>query len=572
MLRKTCSRNTTQANAFVAKSVCTNTQPLLTALQVAPNCDGALPHMRHTFSVPYAGLLELQMHLPSITSFLHSQLRQHGADAAELWTDSDAMHIVMRTTHQAGKMRLLALLSILSVHVHKASMVILFPSTEAQHQFRQHVDTACAQAEQALAVPMLPKLLASACDQTPAHTDTTMTGAVMLHEQHTTLDCGTPITVIRSQTSQLSAASPADNAALHDLQHLHPDKSPQRYMLCIVDHDLCTSDKQLLNFWTHLQQQQQHAHGLEQTAHGASSEAVLLSKPFDHLGSLWRIVSMTHSMPGLASTLTGSKEPGFRTHLVQTQLPQGCTAHPMMMPEEEREMSGIQRRITPLSAAVTVQQAQLRNQGLMPWYASHPSLLQWVSILTEEGASRPNSADPKLMLVVGATHPTLVDQIIDHAEASSLSLTVLELADSTQGTGILTASSDCFARVADALDSTLLAAADTKDQHLSGSRRQAPPAKLMLPKQASPADPVSAMCSASASAAAAQGKPIHGIVLLSGETLQRLQAIQPSHAVTDLYLCDLGEAGSPDSTAPLSQMAACTLHAVTAHLCGVFPR
>ena len=514
--------------------------------------------------------------MQNLTSYLHNQLRQHGADAPELWTDSELnMHIIMRTTHQAGKIHLLAMLSILSIHIHRASIVILFPSKDAQQQFSQHANTLQAQTQQALMGLKMTTPVASSPAQHPANSDTPTSTEVMdgfmLHEEHLILECGSHVTVMSPP-----AASPEEDASQSDSQHQHPraHKLSRRFVLCIADHDLFTSDAQLLRFWTQLQrQQQQQTIGLEQTQ-DVKSAAMMGSNPFDHLGSLWRIVSMTYSLPGLASSLTGSQEPGFSTHLIQTRLPKGCTGHPLMLPkEEDQEMSSLQRRIAPLAAAVAVQQEQdkKRNASMTTWYGSHPSLLQWLSRIAETAASSPKSrADCKMIMAVGAPQLPSVDHIIEHAEASGLLLTVLEL-DSAEGAGMLTASPDCFIAVAAAFDPTMLASSPM-GQQASGLLHGICAPKLMLSGCSFPAKLVSAACAASASAAAAVGKPIHGIVLLAWETLQRLGAFEPAHALTDLYLRDLAEAAAPDSTAPLSQMAACGLHAITRHLCGTLPR
>ena len=525
------------------------------------------------------------MQMQNLSSYLHSQLQQHGTDASELWLDSDAMHIIMRTTHQAGTMHLLAWLSILSVHIHKASTVILFPSTEAQQLFKQHADSARAQAHQVSMAPSAAVMtsLTSALGQGPIHegTTTSMPGSVdgfTLHEEQLTLECGSPVTVMSPQASQQSTAPLPEQASLQDShQQPQPIKPPRRFVLCIADHDLCTSDAQLHSFWANLhrqqqqQQQQQQQTIRQENTQAGKSAAMLLSKPFGHLGSLWHIVSMTYSLPGLASTLTGTKQPGFSTHLIQTGLPKDCTTHPMMLPAEQKR-SGIQRRITPHSAAVASQQAQDKNTSLVTWYGSHPGLLQWLTSLTEATASSPcAAADPRLIMVVGAPQLAFVDHIVEHAEASGLSLTVLEL-DSAEG-AMLTASSDCFTVVADSFNFTVLAP-DTKGRQATGFLPGVCAPKLMFSKRTSPAERVSAMCDASASAAAALGKPIHGVLLLSWEMLLRLPATKPAHtrAVTDLYLIDLAEAIAPGSKAPLTQMAAYGLHAVTHHLCGVCPR
>ena len=516
----------------------------------------------------------LSIQMEDLTSYLHNQLQQHGADAPGLWTDSQSvMHIIMRTTHEAGKTHLLAMLSILIVHIHRASIAILFPSKDAQQQFSQHTDTLQTQTQQALLGPNLTPPFYSPLGQHPANTDApTATEAVddlMPHEEQLTLDCGSHVTVMSPPVSL-----PEEDASQSESRHhqAHADQPPHRFVLCIADHDLYTSDAQLQGFWTHLhpQQQQQQAVGQEQIP-AVKSATTLLSKPFGHLGSLWRIISMTYSLPGLASSLISSQEPGFSTHLIQTRLPKGCTGHPLMLPEEEdQEMSSVKRRVAPLSAAAAVQQEQHkdRNASLATWYGTHPTLLQWLANLTETAASSP--ADPKLIMAVGAPQLPSVDHVIEHAEASGLLLTVLEL-DSAEGAGMLTASPDCLTSVASAFDPTMLAL-DTNKQQASSSLHGLGAPKLMLSGHSSPAEMISAVCAASASAAAAVGKPIHGIVFLSWEMLQRPGVVEPAHAVTDLYLCDLPEAAAPDSTAPLSQMAACSLHAVGRQLCGAFPR
>ena len=554
------------------------------------DCDASFSDLHHTCHLSHPTAFSMHLtcsshteltfaglsnQMQDLTSYLHDQLQQHGADAPELWIRSEAnMHIIMRTTHQAGKTHLLAMLSILSVHIHRASVAILFPSKDAQQHFSHHADTLQAQAQQAMIQPKQTPPVASPLGHQSANTQTpSATEAIhgfMLHEEQLTLDCGSHVTVMSSP-----ASLPEEDASYDDSHHhqAHADKCPQRFVLCLADHDLCTSDAQLLRFWTHLQwqqqQQQQQTVGQEQNQ-AVKSATMLLSKPFGHLGSLWQIISMTYSLPGLASCLTGSQEPGFSTHLIQTHMPKGCRAHPLMLPEEEdQEVSSVQRRIAPLSAAVAVQQEQdkKRNASQATWYGLHPSLLQWLSSLTETAASSPKlPADPKMIMAVGAPQLPSVDHIIDHAEASGLLLTVLELES-----GMLTASPDCLTSVASALDTTMLAP-HTKGQQTSKHLHRFCAPKLVLSGHTLPAKKVSAVCAASASAAAAVEKPIHGIVLLSWEMLQRLGVFEPTHAVTDLYLCDLAEAVAPDSTAPLSHMAACSLHAVTRHLCGAFPR
>ena len=525
----------------------------------------------HHTELSFAGL---SIQMQDLTTYLHNQLQQHGADAPDLWTDSEAnMHIIMRTTHQAGKRHLLVMLSILSIHVHRASIAILFPSEDAQQQFSKHTDTVRSQIQQALMQPQLAPSVIPPLGQHPANTRTssaTMDGC-MLHEERLTLNCGSHVTMM--SPSELMLVEDTSQNKSHHYQ-AHADKPSQRFVLCIADHDLCTSDAQLLEFWTHLQgQQQQQTVGQEQTQI-VKSAAMLLSKPLGHLGFPWRIISMTYSLPGLASSLTGSQEPGFSTHLIQTRLPKGCRAHSLMLPaEEDQEMSSVQRRMAPLSAAVAVQQQQdkRRSASQATWYGSHPSLLQFLSNLTETTASSLMSpADPRMIMAVGAPQLPSVDHIIDHAQVSGLLLTVLEL-DSAEGAGTLSASPECLTSVVSAFDPTMLAP-DTKGQQASRFLEGLCAPKLVLSGHTSPAEKISAVCAASASAAAAVGKPIHGIVALSWEILQRLGAVEPWHAVTDLYLYDLTEVVAPDSPAPLSQMAACGLHAITRHLCGAFPR
>ena len=502
--------------------------------------------------------------MQNLADYLHNQLNQYGADAPELWNDADAVHSVIRIVHEAGKMRLLALLSLLSAHMHKASTAILFSSTDAQNSFKQHVEEVCLQAHQALSSATM-----------------SATPAALLHQEYLTLECSTSVAVITHALQPPAASPPPLSSAVgHPLCQPEGNCQPERLLLCIADHDLCTSDSMLRQFWGHLhQQQQQHSKQQQQPQQSAASShtqtqaSALLGRPSGHLGRLWRIASMTYSLPGLASTLTGSQEPGFSTHFIHTGLLKHCTAHPMMMPEEQ-DMKEVQRRVTPQAAAAAVRHAQdeQNDHCAATWYASHPGLLQWLAILTETAAVTGSalSSDSKMIVVIGAAESLAVDPIVDHAEASGLNLAALEL-DSADGLSMLTTTPDSFLAVAGAVDPAVVMAG-TKEHCTAGFQQGRAAPKLVLSQKASAQDRIAAVCAAAASVSTAEAKPIHSILLLSWESALKLQSIMPEQILTDLYLCDLAGALGPNSTAPLTEMAAAALHAVSRHLCGVFPR
>ena len=500
--------------------------------------------------------------MQQVTSFLHKQLQQHGIDTPELWSDSDAIHLVMRVTHQDGKIHLLALLSILHALIHRIPTVILFPSTEAQQHFRQLAEEAASEAQQLV---------------TESASADTSAPAALLHQEQFTFIPGCPVTIICPQALHPNTLAPPEDLPSVNAQHQARDQCPAgRVVLCILDHDLCTSDAQLHQFWGHLcqqQQQQQKSTTGQQPHEAGQSAASLLGIAFGHLGSLWRIVSMTVSLPGLASTLTGTSEPDFSTHFLQTTLPQGCTAHPLMLPQQQ-DMRAVQRRFTPATPAVSAQHAQHEEDELqgITWYSLYPGLLQWLTILTES-ANGTHSADGKLIMVVGKSRATCTDDVASHAQASGLSLVALELdvrgsSGREQVQSMLTTTPKCFRHFVEALHPSMLAPLD-KASLLAGFQKEGSGAKLLVETlDSTPQQEITAVLQASASAGLTQHKVIHGIVFVSWATLGSLQAMRPMPGLTDLYLCNMADAVAPDSQAPLTAMAAHALQAVSTHLCG----
>ena len=522
-----------------------------------------------------SGLQTQQMQ--QVTSVLHNQLQQHGVDTSELLSNLDAIHFVTRVIHQDGKIRLLALLSILHALIHRTPAIVLFPSTEAQQHFRQTAETLSFEAQQSAT--------ASASAQESA-----AAAAALLHQEQVNFIQGCPVTVIHPQSSHPTTLSSTQDVPLINDQHqTHAQSHAGKVVLCILDHDLCTSDAQLQKFWGHLrrckqqqqqqQQQQQHQTGIagQQLYKAGHSVASLLSTTFGYVGSLWRIVSMTISLPGLASTLTGTSEPGFSTHFLQTVLPKGCTAHPLMLPQQQG-MHGVQRRVTPSLATPSQLQAQDKHGGSerITWYSLYPGVLQWLACLAESAASSTHSADAKLIKVVGNSHASCTDRIVSHAQASGLSLVALELDSRAKFGGaqvqsMLTATPDCFPHFVEALHPSMILPLD-KASLLDGCQKGGSAAKLALHPESTSLQKTTAVLQASASAGLAQHKVIHGIVFLSWETLGSLQAMRPVPALTDLYLCNLTDAVAPDSKAPLTAMAANALQAVSTQLCNAHPR
>ena len=478
------------------------------------------------------------------------------------------MHNILRVTHQAGKLRLLALLSLLSTCVHQASVVILLSSRRSQQQLLQSVQAVSNDIRHIwadTAAESVSALAADAQDYTndnPQQQHPSLPHWDYMHAEALTLSCGSIVVAVRVASP---SHTPTSNA---------PGPNP-KFVFIVADHDLCTADSHLRRFWGHLheQQQQPQQHMQEQQQQQINQPAAtLLNTAFGHLGWLWRMVSTTYSLPGLASTLTDLPELGFSTHHIQTALPADCIAHPMMLPAD-LDMHEIQRRVVP-PAAATVLQLKQSNEGnfTSPWYARRPGLLQWLATLNEAAAAgNVQSFDSKLMLVVARAGMD-ANELLSHVDASaSLSVAILQ-ADIPSHPGMLATTSDCFLPVINSLESSVLSMRDRQAYLNSFQRGQMAP-RALLQSGLSACQMLETMTAALNAAQAQHEQPIHSIVFLSWESLQQEPLPQiGGQPVTDLYLCDMADTITRDSTAPLTQMAANALAMVSSQLCGVYDR
>ncbi len=516
-----------------------------------------------------------------LKSYLHSQLQQYAADTQMLWSDTASMHIILRVTHRSGKMRLLSLLSLLSTCIHGASVVVLLSSKAAQQLLLQAIQAINREIRQLLTSAAAAQVTgsasasASAASHPGAHNvqqePTGMPHINRLHAEALTLDCGSPIVTISWEPTPSYIQ--------------HPPRPDPKYVFMMADHSICTDDAHLRSFWGHLhhqhhQQQQQQQLQLQLQLRLQLQQqpaARMLNATFGHLGSLWRMVSATYSLPGLASTLTDSLEPGFTTHHVQTALPADCIAHPMMLPADP-DMQEIQRRVVPTADCTLLQTSRLNEGGACPpWFGLRPGLLQWLATVTEAAAAAPEghsgtASDAKLLVVIGSCAQAALE-FMDYTQASSsLSVAVLESdgPDNPQFAMLLT-TADCFVPLVKSVEDGALSVND-KQEYINRVQERVIPPMLSINQNLTTCQKFQAMCAALSAAQAKHEQPVHGVILLSWEALHEGFPLQSGQAVTDLYLCDLADSVGQGSKAPLTEMAAKALAMISSQLCGAHDR
>ena len=530
------------------------------------------------------------MHLQQlVTTYLQNQLKHHAADTPEIWANTGSLHIVLRVAHQAGKLRLLSLLTLLSACTHQASAVILLANAEAQQLLLQALHNISGEVSQ----------LAAATKNGPAAThlwaeevnaSSPQKPICALHAEAMTLSCGSHIVTV---DWALQSPSRGQDSA-------QPNSVP-KYVFMVADHSLSVDDAYLRRFWGQLLQQQQQQ---QQPA------ATLLSVAFGDLGLLWRMVSATYSLPGLSSALTPSTEAGFTQHHIQTALPADCIAHPMTLPGKPKQE--VQCQVVPTTAAALVQSANSSHNSSSPsWWSVRPGLLQWLSALTEAAAATaatttaaaaaaaaaaattagisaapsatvtPVSAstrtaagdegwsEAKLMVVVGMPGVNVNGLLSYVRQSSSLSVAVLEL-DQDPGCkpGVLAMTPDIAELILGSMPAGMLAGGGSQggtDRVMGGQLA----AKLLFQGSLSIAQKLRATCAALSGAQAKHEQPIHGVIFLSWACLEEGLPLELTQAVSDLYLCDLADCIAADIESPMTEMTARALDVMTILLCGV---
>jgi len=557
-----------------------------------------------------------------VRAYLHKQLKQYAADTTELWAEAPCMHTVLRVTHQSAKMHLLALMALLSTSIHHSTAVILLSSQAAQELLLQGIEQVNNDISQAAAAaaPL-------SAEHSIISDDLCICNVVRMHVEPLTVDCAMFLVVASWEPlNGVPVLNPAPNAS--------PSSHP-RHVLMIADHSLCVDDEHLSSFWTYRHEQRQLSETSEhpdlQRASAAEQKQLDTEalKRLPHLrksspamdvlynvcgqpGPLWRLISTTYSLPGLCSGLVAATETCFTAHHIQTALPAGCIAHPMML-SAFSDMQAIQRRVVPSTAAAVVQRSDLsESKSSSSWCAVRPGLLQWLTILTEEAAAAPPIATPqaaaasvaapeasapeasaaaaavmeaptaaatataepsseaKLMVVVGPPAIEHTELQLYIAASSALSVVILDL-EAGSRPGMLSMPTDCVAPLLSSMQGSMLSIEDDME-YMNRVLNGLLPAKLLFKEDLGVAEKLSATCTALGAAQAKHEQPIHGIVFLSWGCLQGDLPLELGMAVTDLYLCDLADCLTPHGKTPVTEMPAKALAMVTTFLCGVHDR